>query len=60
MLVLSQKVGKKLILDGGIEVVVMDIQRGQVRLGISAPKTVKIYREEIYEKLPDFIAPPYG
>ena len=57
---LTRKVGDTIILDGDIEITVMDIQGNHVRIGTNAPKEVKVYREEIYERLPDYAAPPYG
>jgi len=60
MLELTQKVGGTFILDGGIEITVKDIQGNHAKISIDAPKEVKIYREEIYERLPDYWAPPYG
>ena len=60
MLVLTRKVGEALILDGGIEITVTDTQSNHAKLGIDAPEEVKVYREEIYERLPDYAAPPYG
>jgi len=60
MLVLTRKVGEALILDGGIEVIVKDIQGKHAKPGINAPKEVKIYHEEVIDRLPDYMAPPYG
>ena len=60
MLILTRKIGEAIILDGGITITVSDIQGNHVKVGIDAPKEVKIYREEIYERLPDYVAPPYG
>ena len=51
MLILTKKIGEAIILDDDIEVTVMEIQNGQVRFGIDAPKEVKVYREEIYERM---------
>ena len=53
MLVLTRKVGDTIILDGDIGITVMDIQGNHVRIGINAPKEIIVYREEIYERLPD-------
>jgi carbon storage regulator len=50
MLVLSRKLNEKIVIDGGIVVTVVKIEGGQVRLGIEAPKHVKVYREEILKK----------
>jgi carbon storage regulator len=50
MLVLSRKVDEKIIIDGGIVITVVDIDRGKVRLGIDAPKHVQVHREEVVER----------
>jgi len=47
MLVLSRKLNEKIVIDGGIVVTVVKIDRNQVRLGIEAPGDVRIFREEI-------------
>ena len=47
MLVLSRKLGEKIVIDDNIVVTVVKIDRNQIRLGIEAPGDVKIYREEI-------------
>ena len=60
MLVLTRKIGETINIDGDIEITVSDIQGNHVKIGIDAPEEVKIYREEIYERLPDHAAPPYG
>lgn len=46
MLTLTRKVGEKISVGDDIEIVVKEIRRNQVRIGISAPKTVPIRREE--------------
>ena len=51
MLMLTRRVGEKVIIDADIEVVVYRIQGQQVRLGIQAPPDVPVYREEIYRKI---------
>ena len=51
MLSLNRIIGETIIIDGGIKIIVMDIQNGQVRFGIDAPKDVKVYREEIYKRM---------
>lgn len=50
MLVLSRKNGESVVLDGGIEVVVVSIGAGRVRLGFSAPDNVRIKRSELIEQ----------
>jgi carbon storage regulator len=47
MLVLSRKLNEKIVIDGGIIVTVVKIDRNQVRLGIEAPGSVGVFREEI-------------
>ncbi len=47
MLVLSRKVGEKLVIDGNIIVEVVKIQGNRISLGIAAPADVKILRSEL-------------
>jgi carbon storage regulator len=49
MLVLSRKLNEKIVIDGGIVLTVVKIDRNQVRLGIEAPSDVRVYREEIVD-----------
>ena len=51
MLLLNPIIGETFIIDGGIKIIVMDIQNGQVRFGIDAPEEVKVYRKELLERL---------
>jgi carbon storage regulator len=53
MLVLSRRVGERIIIDGGIVVTVARVRNNQVRIAIEAPPRVGIYREEL---LPGFTA----
>lgn len=48
MLALSRKKNEALILNNDIEITVLEIKGDQVKLGISAPKSVSIYRKEVY------------
>lgn len=50
MLVLSRKVGDKLVIDGNITVEVVKIQGNRISLGIVAPANVKILRGELTER----------
>jgi carbon storage regulator len=47
MLVLTRKLGERVMIGPDIVVTVVDIDRGKIRLGIEAPKDVLIFREEI-------------
>ena len=48
MLALSRKKNEALILNNDIEITVLEIKGDQVKLGITAPKSVSIYRKEVY------------
>ncbi len=48
MLILSRKKEESIIIDENIEVKIISIDEGKVRLGISAPKNVEIHRKEVY------------
>ncbi len=50
MLILTRKIGESLIIDDQVTVTVMGMKGNQVRLGIDAPRTVRIYREEIFPR----------
>lgn len=51
MLVLSRKTDEGIMIGEEITVTVLAIHEGQVKLGIDAPQTVKIYRTEVYEEV---------
>jgi len=54
MLVLTRRIGESVVIgDNVINISVLDIQRGQVRLGIDAPREVTVHREEIYRRIQD-------
>ena len=48
MLALSRKKGESLIINNNIEITVLEVKGDQVKIGISAPKEVPIYRKEVY------------
>lgn len=48
MLALSRKVNESLMIGNDIEITILEIKGDQVKVGISAPKSVPIYRKEIY------------
>lgn len=51
MLTLTRKVGESIRIGDDIEIIVKEIRRNQVRIGIVAPRDVAIYREEVYEAI---------
>lgn len=49
MLVLSRRVGERIVLpEMGVVLTVLDVRGGHIRLGISAPPKVAVYREELW------------
>ena len=50
MLILTRRVGEAILMDGGIRIVVLGLEGGGVRLGIDAPASVGIVREEIAQR----------
>ncbi len=51
MLALSRKKEEALIINNNIEITVLEIKGEQVKLGISAPREVPIYRKEVYAQI---------
>ena len=51
MLVLSRYRDESIMIGEDIEVMLIDIYRGKVRLGITAPKSVPVHRREVYETI---------
>ena len=48
MLALKKKKGEALVINNNIEITVLEIRGDQIKIGISAPKDVPIYRKEVY------------
>ena len=53
MLALSRKKNEALVINNNIEITILEIKGEQVKLGISAPKEVPIYRKEVYVQIQD-------
>lgn len=51
MLVLTRKPGQSIIIGNGIEVEVLSVAGEKIRLGITAPREVEIFRNEVYERI---------
>jgi carbon storage regulator len=51
MLALARKAGESIIVNDNIEVTVLEIKGDQIKIGINAPKSVPIYRKEIYDQI---------
>lgn len=54
--VLSRRVGESIVIDDHFQVTVIDIHRGKMCLGITAPESVRIDREEVHERRQEFRA----
>jgi len=48
MLVLTRKINEKIIIGDDVEIVLVDIGKDQVKIGINAPRSVKVHRWEVY------------
>ncbi len=51
MLVLTRKPGETLMLGEDIQVKIVSVDGDQVKIGIEAPRAMKIYRREVYEAI---------
>ena len=51
MLILSRKVNEKIMIGDDISVTILEIRGDQVRIGVSAPKQVKVFRQEIFDAI---------
>ena len=53
MLVLSRKPGEVIMIGNSVKITVISYDRGVVRLGIEAPKSIPVHRKEIHDKIVD-------
>jgi len=53
MLVLTRKPGQSIMIGDGVEVQVLSVAGEKVRLGITAPRDVSIFRDEVYNRIED-------
>ena len=51
MLILTRRVGEKLIIGEDVTVTILSLKGNQIRIGIDAPRSVKVHREEVYERI---------
>lgn len=51
MLILTRKKEESIIINGDIEIKIISLDDGRVRLGIQAPKNIQIHRKEIYDQI---------
>lgn len=51
MLILTRRIGEKIIIDNNVIISIVGLKGSQVRIGTEAPPEVPVYREEIYQKI---------
>ncbi len=51
MLILSRKVGEQVVVGEDITIQILGVKGKQIRIGIAAPKTVSVHRQEIYARI---------
>lgn len=51
MLALSRKANESIIIGNDIEVTILEVKGEQVKIGIKAPKSIPVYREEVYQQI---------
>ena len=51
MLILTRRVGQKIVIGDDVTVTVLSVKGNQVRIGIDAPRDVSVNREEIYQRI---------
>ncbi|MCB1616373.1 MAG: carbon storage regulator CsrA [Pseudomonadales bacterium] len=51
MLILTRRMGEKIVIGDNVHITMLGVRGNQVRLGIEAPPNVSVHREEIYERI---------
>lgn len=51
MLALTRKKGESIMINNDIEISILEIRGDQIKIGISAPKDVPVYRKEVYNQI---------
>jgi carbon storage regulator len=51
MLILSRKVNEKIMIGDDVSVSIIEVRGDQVRLGVDAPRNVKVFRQEVFDAI---------
>jgi carbon storage regulator len=51
MLILSRRINEKIMIGDDISISIIEIRGDQVRVGVDAPKTVKVFRQEVFDAI---------
>ena len=58
MLVLTRRVGEEIVIDGNIRVTVTGVHGDKVRIGVTAPASVRVDRQEVHDRRNEFAEGP--
>ena len=51
MLILSRKINEKIMIGDDITISIIEVRGDQVRIGVNAPKSVKVFRQEVFDAI---------
>jgi carbon storage regulator len=51
MLILTRKLGESIIVGENIQISIIDINKKNIKLGVNAPKSIAVFREEVFVKI---------
>jgi carbon storage regulator len=51
MLILTRRIDEKIIIDDNVTVTILGVKGNQVRIGIDAPREIKVNREEVHQRI---------
>jgi len=51
MLILSRRINEKIMIGDDVSISIIEIRGDQVRIGVDAPRTVKVFRQEVFDSI---------
>lgn len=51
MLALTRKKNESIVINGNIEITIMEVKGDHVKIGVQAPKSIPVYRKEVFEQI---------